>query len=495
MILNIIHWNFSLSLLYNYFMSKSKILILLFCFLTSYTYASKYETIKTTQFGKVQLFMPQPAIQSFIFFISGDGGWDRGMSKIAQAVSERGAIVVGIDYPTYAKMLRKQKNKCYYPSGDFESFSMAFQKKLKLHKYFKPIIIGYSSGATMAYGALAQAPANTFKGVIALGFAPDIDLSKTFCNGTGLTSHVLKEGKSYYFEPSKKLTAPFIVLQGIRDQTCTIETVQKYIKEVRNGELMILPNMAHDFKDLTKWMTQFDAAYHKIQTAPSFAEERSLQNKNLIGQHLVALPGDFPITIVPSSTKSASSPMAFIISGDGGWTSFDQLVAEELAEKGISVVGLDAQKYFWEEKTPEETTLDITKAVVHYMQQWNKQSFILVGYSFGACVVPFIANRFSPALKSALHSVFSISPDERADFEIHISDMLSLGTSDNHYNVLTEIDKMKNIPLFCFFGDEEDAQTRIRFMQNKIKVITLKGDHGYDGNAGNLANEVVKRLN
>ena len=477
---------------------KINYLYRVYCFLlftyciSGFVYASKPEVMNTSQFGKIQIFRPSQAEQSFILFISGDGGWDRGMSKMALAIADKGAIVVGIDYSAYEKKLRKQKSKCIYPSGDFESFSMSFQKKLKLHKYYKPILLGYSSGATLAYGALAQAPANTFKGVVALGFSPDIDLNKTLCNGIGLTSHAIKEGKSYYLDPSKKLTAPFVVLQGIRDKTCTVDVVTKYMKEIHNGELVVLPNMAHDFKDLSKWMPQFDLAYHKIQTAPSFVEERLSQNKNAQGQHFVTLPGDFSLTVVPANLPIAGSPIAFFISGDGGWTSFDQSVAENLAEKGISVVGLDAQKYFWEEKTPDETTLNISKAVLHYMQQWNKKSFMLVGYSFGACIVPFVATRFPQSLKNSLVSVFSISPDERADFEIHISDMLSLGIADNHYNVLSEIDKVKHVPLYCFFGEEEDADTRNRFIQNKIKVVTLKGDHGYDGNSEALVAEIVK---
>ena len=52
-----------------------------------------------------------------------------------------------------------------------------------------------------------------------------------------------------------------------------------------------------------------------------------------------------PLTLIPAAINE-NLPLAFFISGDGGWTSFDQTVCEKLAEKGIPVVGLDAQKIF-----------------------------------------------------------------------------------------------------------------------------------------------------
>jgi type IV secretory pathway VirJ component len=475
-------------------MNKFILSIIALITFSAYTQAKGDEIIKTEDFGNVSIFRPDQTPKSVIIFISGDGGWDFGHVKIAKAVaSKSGAIVAGIDYRYYAKRLRKGHSKCAYPAGDLEEFSMMLEKKLKLKQYFKPILLGYSSGATIAYGAMAQAPANTFKGVIALGFAPDIDLNKTLCNGSGLSSHAIKEKRSYYLEPSKRLTAPFIVLQGIRDKVCPVPVVEKYMSEVRDGELIVLPNIAHDFKPVDKWMTQFLAAYNKILTAPSFAEQRERINNSGQNQHLIPLPDDFPITVVQANTKN-TLPLAFVISGDGGWTSFDQAVAENLASKGISVVGLDAQKYFWEAKTPEEVTANVSKVVIHFMQQWNKKSFILVGYSFGACVVPFVANRMSAPFKEMMKAVFAISPDERADFEIHISDMVSIENSNDKYNVINEIKKAKPMPTYCFFGDEEDANTRIRFMQSNIKVVTLKGDHGYNGNSAALGNEVWKLL-
>lgn len=204
------------------------------------------------------------------------------------------------------------------------------------------------------------------------------------------------------------------------------------------------------------------------------------------------ISGDLPLIIIPSAIKN-TLPLVFVISGDGGWTSFDQNFSEQLAEKGMPVVGLDAQKYFWKAKTPEECSSAIAKAVEHYMQQWDKKSFVLVGYSFGACVAPFIANRFPTPLKENVKGVYCLSPDKTADFEIHLTDMLSFNTTGK-YNVLDEIKKIKEFNPICVFGEEEGSSLRNHFSESGAKIVILPGNHHYNNDYHALAEIILRRF-
>ena len=458
-------------------------------------YASTTDTLKYSVFGRVIVYKPANPANAVVLFISGENGWNKGAAVMAKHIVTQGAIVVGIDCRNYLKRLKTQSLKCYYPAGDLEELSMFLQKKYKLSQYYKPILIGYSSGATLAYGALAQAPANTFKGALALAFNPEIKTSKPLCAGSGLKQHKMKNGTSNYLEASDKLTAPFITLHGSSDKVCPLVESQQFIKGVNTGQMIELPNVGHDFGVSSTWLPQFIQAYKKILAAPSFAEQKAAQNATAKSQKLEPLPEDFPVIVIPTAIKD-TLPMVFFISGDGGWTSFDNSLAEALAAKGMPVAGLDAQKYFWNAKTPNETSLAVSKAVQHFMQQWNKKNFILVGYSFGACVVPFIANLLPAKLKESLEGVYSLSPDETADFEIHISDMLDLGTSDAHYKVTDEIKRIRQLHPVCIFGIQESAATRAHFSEAGAKIITVPGNHHYDDNpsvaATVIVNETVK---
>lgn len=455
-------------------------------------HADSVDTLKYGNFGKVTIYKPNTIPNSVVLFVSGDGGWNAGVVEMTQKLVQQGALVAGINIKLYFKKLNATSSKCFYPAGDFEEMSLMLQKKYKLSRYNKPILVGYSSGATLIYGILVQAPANTFKGAISLGFCPDIEISKPLCPGSGLKQHILKAGKSFYLEPSDKLTAPFIALNGTKDMICDFASTQQFMKEVNTGKLIELPNVGHGFAVLSNWIPQFKEAYQQVLAAPSYAEQKSAQNSLLQSQNLAPLPNDLPVILLPTSLKDDTKPLVFLISGDGGWTNFDHSVAETLAEKGMPVVGLDAQKYFWNVKTPGETAQEVEKAVQHYLKQWNKKSFILVGYSFGANVVPFIANKLSPNLKALLTGIYCLSPNEKADFEIHISDMLGIGGEDESYKVTDEIKKVKQFRTVCIFGEEEDKKLRGRFEAAGAKVNTVPGNHHYNNNPAAAATVIFE---
>lgn len=452
--------------------------------------ANKVDTLSFGIFGKIALYHPERTPDAFVLFISGDGGWNKGVVDMTENIVSQGAMVAGINILSYLKNIKSSKSKCYYPASDFEEVSLTIQKKYKFSKYLKPILVGYSSGATLAYGTLAQAPANTFKGAISLGFCPDIDIDRPLCRGAGLGSRVLKEGKSYWLEPCTNLTAPFIALNGTIDQVCNYFETKKYIDQIPTGEIVSLPNVGHGFSITRNWLPQFVSAYKKVVNEPGYQEKKSKENVLLQSQIDSLYKSDLPLSIIPSPVKS-NLPLAFFISGDGGWTSFDQSVCEKLAEKGIPVVGLDAQKYFWSEKQPNEVANDITPAIAHYLKLWDRQSFILVGYSFGACVAPFIASNFSEGKKEQLKGIYCFSPDMTGDFEIHLTDMLHLARKDK-YNVVNEMKLIKAMNPVCIFGNEENEETQKSFSENEIRIEKIPGTHHYNSDFNAIVGVILK---
>jgi len=473
--------------------NKILFLILNFTMICNIAGALSTDTMTYGAFGKIIIYKPSVAPTTVILFISGDAGWNKDAENIAENISKTGALVAGIDYKHFVKNMIKRKSAAIYPAGDLEELSFRLQRKFKMKKYIKPILAGHSSGATLVYGALVQAPANTFKGAVAMGFCPDIQITKPLAKGNGLTYHVLKESKSYYLDPCVTLTAMFIVLGGNKDQVCPVTNLSQYLEGMKYAEIIPLPKVGHGFAVGSKWQPQFVEAIKKIKETPTYAEQNAAQNKFTQNMTSVLSADDISLSLLPS-IKNDTLPIALVISGDGGWTSFDQSFSRILADNGIPVVGLDAQKYFWDKKSPEGTAQDVVKAVQYFMTLWNRKSFILIGYSFGACVVPFIAEKLPEQLKSNLKGVFSLSPDEKGDFEIHITDMLSLGGANEQYDVLAEMKRIKEFHPVCIFGEEEESDTRIHFAETGAKIFTLPGTHHYDNNFTALAGVIRKCL-
>src|SRR5579871_4062210 len=165
------------------------------------------------KFGTVTLYQTRPHPSRVALFVSGDGGWNQGVVEMAKALAAQDTLVAGIDIRHYLKRLDEAGGACSFPAGDFESLGQYLEKKLGFPKFVSPVLVGYSSGATLAYAVLVQAPPNTFKGAVSLGFCPDLPVTKPFCKGHGLVNEVWPKG-GRIFQAQPRLEPPWIALQG-----------------------------------------------------------------------------------------------------------------------------------------------------------------------------------------------------------------------------------------------------------------------------------------
>jgi type IV secretory pathway VirJ component len=188
---------------------------------------------------------------------------------------------------------------------------------------------------------------------------------------------------------------------------------------------------------------------------------------------------NLPIKITNAVIQQPDAPIALLISGDGGWYHFEQTIANDLAKRGIPTIGLDSRKYFWNRRTPEETASDISEALSFYLKKWDKDKILLVGYSLGAEIVPFIVNRLPSEIREKVKTVVLLSPDVFTDFEIHITNMLGIKSKQNTYYTIDEISRMDNIPTLIIFGEGEKTKVPALLSGTSITIRKIPGDHHY----------------
>ena len=193
------------------------------------------DSLRFGAFGTVRLYYESPRPAGVVLFISGDGGWNLGVVDMARALASLDAVVAGVDIVHYLRSLQSSSQKCLYPAGDLENLSKVVQQRLKFDTYEVPVLVGYSSGATLVYAVLAQSPSNTFKGAISLGFCPDLPLSRPMCHGDGLDWQAGADGKGYSFLPCSTLEVPWVALQGEIDQVCNAEDTREGTLAGRRG--------------------------------------------------------------------------------------------------------------------------------------------------------------------------------------------------------------------------------------------------------------------
>jgi type IV secretory pathway VirJ component len=456
-------------------MKKIIIFTIVFAFiLISETRAdSSSDSATVASFGKVFIYKKAANPQNVVIMISGDGGWKFGVVGFAETFSEMNTLVIGVDILRYYKNLRLSTDSCYKVSADIVYLATEIEKKYNFPDYKPPVIMGYSSGATLVYGILTQALPGTFPGGISLGFCPDIELPKMLCQINGLTETVDKPGKIYILHPDSKLGNPWIVLNGNIDKVCNYSDVVDFVNKTSNAELITLSNVGHGFSKWNNFMPQWKEAYNRLiekneNVTPPIGNRGPLKN--------------FPVVITNAKFQNKDAPLALLISGDGGWYGFEQSIADYLSKEGIPTVGLDSKKYFWNRRSPEETSGDMATILNYYSKEWGRDRFLLIGYSLGAEIVPFIVNRVPEEMKSMIISAVLLSPATSTDFEIHFSNMLGMGNRQNTYNVMEEIIKMQAVPTLCIFGEGEKTRIPELLKGTSVKIKNLPGDHHYKFN-------------
>ncbi len=173
-------------------------------------------------------------------------------------------LVIGVDILRYYKVLRQRTDDCYNVSADFVQLATIIEKRYNFPDYKPALIMGYSSGATLVYGILAQARPGTFIGGISLGFCPDIQLPKMLCQINGLSVKAGKPGESYFLQPDAKLGNPWIVLHGRLDKVCDYSMVADFVSKTADAELVSLPNVGHGFSKWSDFMPQWKDAYNRL---------------------------------------------------------------------------------------------------------------------------------------------------------------------------------------------------------------------------------------
>ena len=73
------------------------------------------------------------------------------------------------------------------------------------------------------------------------------------------------------------------------------------------------------------------------------------------------------------------------------------MLAAEISKQGMPVIGLDSLRNFWKEHTPESTAADVDRIPRYCLTAWSKRAVLLMGFSQGADVMPFIVNRLPSA--------------------------------------------------------------------------------------------------
>ena len=184
-----------------------------------------------------------------------------------------------------------------------------------------------------------------------------------------------------------------------------------------------------------------------------------------------------------------SDTLAILLTGDGGWAGLDRELAAQLAARGVSTVGFNSLRYFWRMRTPDEAARDVTRVLQHFLTDWKKTRFILIGYSFGADIAPFVANRLPAELRKRLVTVSLLGIESNAEFEVRVVDWIP-GSDPPGRAVRPELAAI-NVPVLCIYGEGESTTICPPSKSALVTGQRIGSGHHFGGDYAVLADRIV----
>lgn len=198
---------------------------------------------------------------------------------------------------------------------------------------------------------------------------------------------------------------------------------------------------------------------------------------------------DLPLVEVPAEAPGAR--VAVLLSGDGGWAVIDRSIAQALARRGVAVVGWSSLYYYWQPRTADEAAHDLARIIDAYTRRLNRPRVLLVGYSFGADVLPFLVNRLPSAEREKVDGVALLGASPSATFEFDLVNWLGISTGPS-YRVAPEVARMEGgPPVLCVNGRLEREKGCPLLAPLGAKVVMLAGGHHFDGRYHRLAQLIL----
>ncbi|HWK44731.1 MAG TPA: AcvB/VirJ family lysyl-phosphatidylglycerol hydrolase [Stellaceae bacterium] len=421
------------------------------------------------RFGALHVVEPVGPVTGMVILFSDSAGWDATADAVAAALAKKGALVAGVDTAGYRRTLDGAGTGCHDLVTDAETTSRGLQRKRGYTTYHSPILAGLGEGGTLAAVILAQAPDATLAGAASLDPTVTIRTRQPLCAGAPPTP-APGGGFSYGAVPALPgfWTVGFTA-SAPPDRAAHIASLKAAGMPV---DIVPVPAGAALAEALTTLV------------APHLQAEAE-GDSNVAGLPLIELPAAKPL-------PGGAPLLAIILSGDGGWRDLDKSIAEQLSQDGVNAIGWDSLRYFWGRKTPDQLAHDLHRVIATYAAKWRAQKVLLIGYSFGADVLPFAYGRLGAADRARVIQLSLLGFSKAADFEISMTGWLGGPPTAAALPVDPALAAIKPSLIQCFYGEEDGDDTACPSLAARgAEIIRTTGGHHFDGDYAALAKRIL----
>ncbi|ENO90096.1 virulence factor family protein [Thauera linaloolentis] len=404
--------------------------------------------------GEPEIILPAAPPTAAVVWFSGAEGWGSTERSAAGTLSKQGIAVIGIDLPGTLVRMAARREDCVILIGEIEAISHRIQRQANADAYHFPVLAGIGAGGSLALGIARQAAAATISRVVAIDPLPTLPTGKALCGMDGQ-----KAGEAPPQPPSPQPFSTVVLTTGEASQA-----TRDYVAGLRTREGLEIADSGQ---------ASMDTLLSKLRDRRHPAEEDVL--------------ADLPLIELPA--RQPDGTLAILYSGDGGWRDLDKDVAALLQREGLPVVGVDVLRYFWTRRAPEQAAHDLARIIDAYGRKWQAQHIVLIGYSFGADVLPAIYNRLPAHAKARVAQISLLGFADSAAFEVSVSGWLGRPHADAA-PTLPEAARIAPGLLQCFYGTEDETAACTRLSAG-AEIVRTTGGHHFDGDYEALAHRIL----
>jgi type IV secretory pathway VirJ component len=194
---------------------------------------------------------------------------------------------------------------------------------------------------------------------------------------------------------------------------------------------------------------------------------------------------------LPEAPPAPGACFAILLTGDGGWAALDREVARRLAAADVPVVGWDSRAYYWTRRTPDKAATDLSRIIRRFTTEWKRPQVVVIGYSRGADVLPFLVNRLPAGDLAAVRLVALLGPGRNIDFEFHLSDFVHDPDPKTALAVLPEIVRLRGRSLLVIYGDKDESSCAPELPADVGRLEKVPGDHHFARDYDRLATLIL----
>lgn len=198
-----------------------------------------------------------------------------------------------------------------------------------------------------------------------------------------------------------------------------------------------------------------------------------------------------PIRELPASADTGQA-FAIVLTGDGPSGGTGKHVAADLAAHGIPSVVWHSLRYYWSPKSPEQASRDLDRMIRFYGARWGRQKVVLVGFSMGADVLPFLINRLPDDSRQRIGGVALLGLAHDAVFEFRIEQWWGTSSAPR-FATRPEVEKLRGLDVLCVWGRGDDKAACGQMATAPLRVVELRGGHHFSGDRPRLL-RVVREL-